>query len=87
MKTLLRSCLVGLLALPLLAMAADSININTASAEELAQMNGVGEARAAAIIEYRDEKGKFTSVEELTEVSGIGDATLEKNRDLLTAGE
>jgi hypothetical protein len=38
-------------------------------------------------IEYRDEKGEFTSVEELTEVSGIGEATLEKNRDLLTAGE
>ncbi len=87
MKTLLRFFISGLTALPLLVTAADSININSASAEELAQLNGVGESRAAAIIEYRDEKGEFTSVEELTEVSGIGEATLEKNRDLLTAGE
>lgn len=87
MKILTRFFIAALTVLPLLVTAADSVNINTASAEELAQLNGIGDTRAEAIVEYRNEKGKFTSVEELTEVSGIGAATLEKNRDLLTAGE
>lgn len=58
------------------------ININTASAEELAAaLDGVGEARAELIVKFREEQGAFTSVEQLLEIKGVGTATLEKNRD------
>ncbi|WP_308368447.1 MULTISPECIES: ComEA family DNA-binding protein [unclassified Microbulbifer] len=59
-----------------------AVNINTASAEELASaLDGVGEARAELIIKFREEQGPFTSVEQLLEIKGVGAATLEKNRD------
>lgn len=62
---------------------AGQININTASLEELMTLDGIGEERAAAIIEYRNKNGLFRSVDELGEVEGIGDVTLERNRDRL----
>lgn len=58
------------------------VDINTASAEQLAtSLSGVGPAKAAAIVEYREQFGPFTSVDQLTEVKGIGPATIDKNRD------
>ncbi|MEO1080455.1 MAG: ComEA family DNA-binding protein [Pseudomonadota bacterium] len=63
---------------------AAGININTASASELADaLSGVGGARAEAIVRYREQFGPFESIEELSEVSGIGSATIERNRDVL----
>lgn len=56
------------------------ININTASVRELQKLNGVGEVTAAAIIEYREKHGAFSSVDEIDNVYGIGKATLEKLR-------
>lgn len=62
-------------------MAAITVNVNSASAEELAEkLDGVGAARAEMIVKYRDEHGPFTSAEQLLEIKGIGTATLEKNR-------
>lgn len=75
-----------LLCLPLIAAAADAVNINTADKEQLMQIDGVGEVRAEAILDYREQNGGFDSVEELTEVDGIGNATLKKNRERLTTG-
>jgi competence protein ComEA len=56
------------------------VNINRASAEELQALPGVGEARAAAIVALRKERGAFRSVDELLEVRGIGPAMLERMR-------
>ena len=63
------------------------ININTATAEELMALNGIGEKKAAAIIEYRNTYGAFASIEDLTKVSGIGAKTLEVIRAYITVGE
>ncbi len=61
----------------------EAININTADLETLGQLEGIGEKKAQAIVAWREENGKFVSVEQLVEVSGIGAATLEANRDIL----
>jgi competence protein ComEA len=61
------------------------VNINTASAEDLAEMlTGIGASKAAAIVAHREQHGAFKSVEELMSVKGIGEATLEKNRDRIS---
>lgn len=62
----------------------DKININTASADALAEiLTGIGPKKAEAIVAYREENGPFKSVDDLLQVKGIGSATLEKNRDLI----
>lgn len=57
------------------------INVNTAAAETLAELSGVGLAKAKAIIDYREKFGRFRTVEDLLAVEGIGKATLAKNRN------
>ncbi|RUO31716.1 hypothetical protein CWE12_01580 [Aliidiomarina sedimenti] len=58
------------------------VNINHASAEQLAQaLRGVGMARAQAIIELRERLGGFTEIEQLLQVKGLGIRTLENNKD------
>ncbi len=54
------------------------VNINTAEKEELEQIPGIGETMAQRIIEYREENGKFSSLEELLNIPRIGEKTLEK---------
>ncbi len=57
------------------------VNLNTATAEQLDTLPGIGPVTAAAIIAWRDAHGPFTSVEQLGEVDGIGPARLQKLRD------
>lgn len=58
------------------------VNVNEADAETLADiLVGIGASRARAIIEYREEHGRFTSLEDLTQVTGVGEATVMNNRD------
>lgn len=57
------------------------VNINTASKEELMTLNGIGEARAASIVAYREEHGDFASIEGLKEVEGIKDGIFNKIKD------
>lgn len=57
------------------------VNINTASAEELAGLNRIGLKTAARIIEYRDSVGRFNAPEELMNVKGIGEKLFDLNRD------
>ena len=74
---------------PQFAASADSarpININTASASELAAVNGLGEVKARAIVAYREQNGPFKSVDDLKEVKGIGDRMLAKLRPQVTLG-
>lgn len=57
------------------------VNINTASEHQLRRLDGIGEATARAIVEYREANGKFKSAEELLNVKGVGEKTLEKFRE------
>ena len=66
--------------------AAKLINVNTATAQQLCSLKGIGEKKAAAIIQYRDEHGDFTSVDQLLNVPGIGEKLLESFRDRITTG-
>lgn len=88
--------LMSLVALSLLFAAAavqaeptsdgSRVDLNRASAEELATLPGIGEAKAAAIVEYRKSSGAFTSVDELESVRGIGPALVAKLRPIVTLG-
>ena len=81
---LLQSLLLGLSLLVSTAAFAEKVNINTASAEQIAAaMTGVGESKAQAIVEYREQHGKFKSIQDLEYVDGIGEKTVEKNKDKL----
>ena len=60
---------------------AELVNLNSASAERLVCLPGIGEVLAGRIIAYREEHGPFASVEELTEVYGIGEGKLEAIRE------
>jgi competence protein ComEA len=57
-----------------------TVNINTATPEQLELLPGIGEARAKAVVSMRKQRGGFKSVDELTEVKGIGEAALERLR-------
>jgi competence protein ComEA len=63
---------------------AELVDLNTATAEQLDTLPGVGPATAEAILSYRTEHGPFTSVDELLDVRGIGDAKLAELRDRVT---
>ena len=54
------------------------MNINQADAEDLMQVEGVGEKRAQSILDYRNQKGKISSMEELLEIDGIGEVLLNR---------
>lgn len=78
---LLFSVLLGVSA-PVLS---EPLDINTADAETLAStINGVGERKALAIIQYREVNGPFSSVDDLANIKGIGMKTVENNRGNLT---
>lgn len=76
-------CAAGLFGLAMVA-SADPVDINQANAQELANaLQGVGVARAEAIIEYRSEHGPFASIDELVQVQGIGSRIVDMNRDVI----
>ena len=65
-----------------IAIQSTQININTASAEQLAAaISGIGLKKANAIVAYRQQHGPFKKLEELANIKGIGEKTIAKNRD------
>jgi len=62
---------------------AAQVNINTASAEQLQVLKGIGAAKAQAIIDYRTKNGKFNAIDDLANVSGVGAKLIEQNRHLI----
>ncbi|MET4674554.1 helix-hairpin-helix domain-containing protein [Luteibacter sp. ME-Dv--P-043b] len=66
------------------AFASTPVNVNTADAPALAQsLDGVGLAKAQAIVAWRDAHGPFESADQLTEVKGIGQALVDRNREAI----
>ena len=78
-KTILAS-----LALLGMSCALAAVNINTAGADELKALPGIGSAKAEAIVEYRKQHGNFKSVEELKNVKGLGDGIYNRLKDEAT---
>ncbi|WNK21584.1 ComEA family DNA-binding protein [Halomonas piscis] len=64
-----------------LAQQVAPINVNTADAELLEELPGIGPSRAEALIKEREANGEFKDADDLTRVSGIGEATVDKIRD------
>ncbi|UPG87293.1 helix-hairpin-helix domain-containing protein [Luteibacter aegosomatis] len=66
------------------AFASTPVNVNTADASTLAQsLDGVGLAKAKAIVAWRDANGAFESADQLTDVKGIGPSLIDRNRDAI----
>ena len=62
----------------------EKININTATVEQLVQLQRIGPSYAAKIIEYRKANGPFEKPEDIMKVSGIGPKTFEDNKDRIS---
>jgi competence protein ComEA len=77
-RTLVRALVAALL--PAVAWAGP-VNVNTADAPTLAkELDGIGPAKAQAIVEYRQQNGPYRAPEDLLKVQGIGERVLEQNR-------
>jgi competence protein ComEA len=63
------------------------VNINEATLDELDALPGIGPSTAQKILDYRDEYGRFNTIEELMNVSGIGEAKFGSVKDLITVGD
>jgi competence protein ComEA len=78
MKIVSTTVLFMCLALP--GWAGQPVNINTADASSIASsLDGIGEKRAQAIVEYRAKNGPFKSLEDVSKVKGVGESTSNKN--------
>jgi competence protein ComEA len=61
----------------------EKVNLNSASAEQLQSLPGIGPATAKSILEYRTKVGKFNKIEEIIKVKGIGEKKFQKIKDRL----
>ena len=79
---------LGLLSLLPVLVSAGPVDINTADAETIArELNGVGESRARAIVEFREKHGRFATPDDMLKVSGIGPQVLKLNRENIRTGQ
>jgi comEA protein len=65
---------------------AHPVDLNTATAEQLQQVSGIGPSTAKAIVNFRQKSGPFRKIEDLLAIKGISKARLEKMRPYLTIG-
>lgn len=90
MKHTLKSLAAILLAATLVAgaaWAAEPVNVNTATAEEISEnLKGIGMSKARQIVAYREANGSFLHVDELVNVKGIGIKTVDQNRGMILLG-
>lgn len=63
---------------------AGKINLNTASAEQLMKLSGIGESKAAQIISYREKNGAFKKIEDIMNITGIKEGVFGKIKDDIT---
>ncbi|MCB2170010.1 MAG: helix-hairpin-helix domain-containing protein [Deltaproteobacteria bacterium] len=84
---MLMVCFMAVTAAPVVAAGNDTININTASVDELTQLQKVGPKTAENIVAYRDAHGPFKTVDDLKNVKGVGDKILELNKDRIFVGK
>jgi competence ComEA-like helix-hairpin-helix protein len=66
--------------------SAEKVNINSASADQLTALPGIGPSYAQRIVEYREKNGPFKRVEDILNVRGIGEKTFERIRERITIG-
>ncbi|WP_305856932.1 ComEA family DNA-binding protein [Balneatrix alpica] len=79
---LIKALLLAMGMMASLAWAAGEVDINKASAQEIADaLKGIGVKKAEAIVAWREQNGPFTNIEDLLQVKGVGTATLEQNKD------
>ncbi len=80
---MIKSTVIALASLFFSTLAlASPVNINTASATEIADaLNGIGMVKAEALVVYRQANGLFSTAEHIVNVKGIGQATYEKNKE------
>ena len=84
---MLKKIVLSIISLGVTTLSFAQLNINTATADELdKQLNGIGPAKAKAIVEYREKNGAFKSVDDLASVPGIKMATVNKLREQATVG-
>jgi len=87
-QVVISSCFALALLMVSFGVFATPVNINSADANTLAtELNGVGAAKAAAIVAYRESNGPFKQLEDLLQVKGVGEKILEKNRAILVVEE
>jgi competence protein ComEA len=66
------------------AWAAEPVNVNTATAEEISEnLKGIGPSKARLIVAYREANGTFVHADELVNVKGIGIKTIDQNRGMI----
>lgn len=78
LSLILVMCLMGT------AWAAEPVNVNTATAEEISEsLKGIGLSKARLIVDYREANGSFLHVDELVNVKGVGIKTIDNNRGMI----
>ena len=80
----MKKLIVLLASLLSFAFAMAAVNLNTATKQELESLNGIGPAKAQAIIDYRTKSGAFKTIDDFKNVPGIGDKTFEKLKGEIT---
>jgi competence protein ComEA len=85
--TFIATLFLGLTVVDAAVWAAEPVNVNTATPEEIAaNLKGVGLSKAKLIVAYREANGSFQHADELVNVKGIGIKTIDQNRDMILLG-